>query len=376
MIYLITGLPGNGKTLYAIDFVKRLSEKDSRPVFYARIKGLKLPWTKIDAFDWPSCPANSIVVLDECQQSNDPEDAKAPSLFGVRQRGAPVPAWAAALEVHRHKGLDLVLITQDPMLLDAHDRKLVGIHFHVKRNFGLARATVHEFGGVRTNVATSTNNSIRHEWSYPKDIYEVYDSAEVHTVKSRVPMRVWVFLALPFILAAIAWSVVHRLDPHKNSPAPVSASTGSPVGGAWAARGQGEVTPAEYVASFHPRVEGLAYTAPAYDGITKPVEAPYPAACAAMGARCSCYTQQGTALATTEPICRSVVAGGFFVPWQKPRERPPQAVALARVIESPSASSSGVDAAGLTVRPPLATPATAETSPPLSRPRPRTVAGL
>ena len=149
MIVLITGLPGNGKTLYALDWVKRKADKEQRPVFYARIKGLTLPWTLIDPFEWDKCPANAIVVIDEVQQANDPTDPKSPSLFGVRQRGAVVPPWAAALETHRHKGIDLVLITQDPMLMDVHDRKLVGMHFHVKRVFGLQRATVHEFGGCR-----------------------------------------------------------------------------------------------------------------------------------------------------------------------------------------------------------------------------------
>jgi hypothetical protein len=59
MICLITGLPGNGKTLYALQWVKDKAEKEGRPVFYARIKGLKLPWTLIDPFKWFECPANA-----------------------------------------------------------------------------------------------------------------------------------------------------------------------------------------------------------------------------------------------------------------------------------------------------------------------------
>jgi len=48
MITLITGLPGNGKTLYTISFVKALAEKENRPVFYSGITDLALDWTEIE----------------------------------------------------------------------------------------------------------------------------------------------------------------------------------------------------------------------------------------------------------------------------------------------------------------------------------------
>lgn len=319
MIVLITGLPGNGKTLYALDWVKRKAEKEGRPVFYARIKGLTLPWTAIDPFAWMSCPPNAIVVIDEVQQSDDPADPKSPSLFGVRQRGAVVPPWAAALETHRHMGIDLVLITQDPMLLDVHDRKLVGLHFHVKRNFGLQRATVHEFGGCRPNVAQSTGGSVRHEWGFPKEVYAWYKSAEVHTMKARVPTRVWVLLAIPFVIAGLSWFAWSRyLTPDRELPTLKAATSGSgsAIGGtAGQPSAVGRKTVAQYVEQFQPRVAGLAYTAPAYDDITRPVSAPYPAACVSMGDKCKCYTTQGTALETGKDLCRQIVSGGFYVAW-------------------------------------------------------------
>lgn len=319
MIYLITGLPGNGKTLYALAWVKAKAEKEGRAVFYDRIKGLKLPWTRINAFEWDKAPPNSIVVIDECQQSDNPADPKSPTLFGVRQRGAPVPAWAAGLETHRHKGIDLVLITQDPMLLDAHDRKLVQTHWHVIRTFGLARATVHEFNGCRPNVANSRSGSQRHEWAYPKDAYQWYESAEVHTGKARVPMRIWLLLSLPFIIGALVWYAWTRyLSPSRASVvAPVSGAASAPPASQPQGRGV-TLTKLDYLHSFEPRVAGLAYTAPAYDDVTKPTAAPYPAACIADTARCQCYTQQGTRLEVPADLCRSVAAGGFFVAWAKP----------------------------------------------------------
>ncbi|WP_157288303.1 hypothetical protein [Uliginosibacterium gangwonense] len=93
---------------------------------------------------------------------------------------------------------------------------------------------------------------------------------------------------------------------------------------------QPALTPAEYVAQYKPRVENLQYSAPAYDQVTKPVTASYPAACVASSSRCTCYTQQGTRLETSDAFCRAVVKNGYFVDWQtKPpgeqaTQQPPQ----------------------------------------------------
>jgi len=337
VIYLITGLPGNGKTLYALDWVSKLAAKESRPVFYARIRGVTLPWTLIDPFQWMGCPARSIIVIDECQQSADPSDPKSPSLFGVRQRGAVVPPWAAALETHRHSGVDIVLITQDPMLLDTHDRKLVGVHFHVKRSFGMQRATIHEFAGVKPQVASSTTGSIRHEYSYNKEVFGWYESAEAHTMKRRIPARLVLFLAMPFFLVALVWYLwAYHLDPNREKPG-ASVVPGAAFVPGQSASGpapsiSGPAGPKEYVASFVPRVPGLEYTAPAYDGITKPTSAPYPAACVSSNGRCTCYSQQATRLSMSDEMCREIVAGGFFTAWsdkaaRADRPEPPKVLA-------------------------------------------------
>ena len=49
MITLITGLPGNGKTLYALQYVADLAKRENRPVWYHNITGLsaELGWHAI-----------------------------------------------------------------------------------------------------------------------------------------------------------------------------------------------------------------------------------------------------------------------------------------------------------------------------------------
>src|SRR5205809_7156589 len=100
MITLITGLPGNGKTLYALTWLKALAEKDGRTVFYSGITDCMIPgWVEHEPEKWPELPANSVILIDEVQRVMRP-----------RMHGSAVPAHIAQLETHRHKGVDLVLI--------------------------------------------------------------------------------------------------------------------------------------------------------------------------------------------------------------------------------------------------------------------------
>lgn len=321
MITLITGLPGNGKTLYALAWLKARAEKEGRQVFYSGIADLKLPWIEHAAEEWESLPPGSIIVIDEAQR-----------VFRPRLHGTKVPGFVAALETHRHKGVDLVLITQHPMLVDANVRRLAGQHFHVVRKFGTQFATIHEWGSVKENCDKVREDSTKHEFRYPKEAFGWYKSAEVHTHKRRIPLRVWLFLALPLVIAGAIYGFVHKINAIGDKAVPgtaVAPAASSPGqhGATAQQRGPAKLTQAEYVAQFAPRIAGLAYTAPVYDDVTKPQRAPYPAACVSMGERCGCYTQQGTALEVPRPLCESIVAKGFFVGWD--RREPPEARAQA-----------------------------------------------
>jgi zona occludens toxin len=312
MITLITGLPGNGKTLYALAWLKERAVKEGRTVYYSGIADLRIPgWIELeDATKWASVPKGSIVIVDEAQR-----------IFRPRMHGAKVPDFVEALETHRHLGVDLVFITQHPMLVDANVRRLVGQHFHVVRKFGTQFATIHEWGKCKEHCDKNREDSVRHEWKFDREVFGLYKSAEVHTHKRRIPFKVFLLLAMPFIFGGLGYWAWTYLDPDRK------VQEAKPAGGAMVqatVTRNGPLTPQAYVQQFVPRVDGLAYTAPVYDAMTQPVEAPYPAACIATKSRCSCFTQQGTALQVTEPLCRDIVAKGFFVPW-KQQQAPQQA---------------------------------------------------
>ncbi|CAH0354788.1 zonular occludens toxin domain-containing protein [Aquabacterium sp. CECT 9606] len=309
MIVLITGVPGSGKTLFTIDELRKLAEKDQRQVYYSGITDIKLPWIEHDARDWMSLPPNSIMVIDEAQR-----------FFRPRANGATVPPEIAAMETHRHLGVDIYLITQHPMLIDQNIRRLTGRHFHLHRMFGMHAATVHEYPKVKENCDKHSADALKRTWKYPKDVFSLYKSAEVHTHKVRIPRQAWYLLGLILVFALGAtYLYKSRVSPKKEQQASASDSfnvsgISSPGPGSYQRKA---LTPAEYVQQFQPRVAGLAYTAPVYDEVTKPVRAPYPAACVQGKSRCQCYTQQGTKLETDKALCEGIVAGGFFMAWDE-----------------------------------------------------------
>jgi hypothetical protein len=327
MLTLITGLPGNGKTLYALQYVAAWAKREQRQVWYHGIKGLtpELGWkvipTQSEKIDgdtvevpqWWLLPAKSIFLIDEAQNCG----------WGQRPRGQS-PEWSKKLETHRHLGIDGVFITQDPGLIDAHDRKLCELHFHVMRTFGMQRATIHEFRPVRANIQ-NRRGSIQQKWPFPKEVYKWYTSAEAHTQKARIPLKVWVFIAICVMLPLLAWWTWARyLDPHRVRPSlagPDGAASAVPVQQQQPLTGSNiaRVSTQDYLKDRQERVPGLAFSAPVYDEVTKPIEAPYPAACVEMPSKgCRCYSQQATRLEVPDYLCKGIVAGGFFVAWGQP----------------------------------------------------------
>lgn len=313
MITFISGVPGAGKTLYALNLVVSEAAKGMRPVYYSGIADLALPWTEIDPEKWMDVPPNSIVVIDECQR-----------VFRPRNWAGAVPPHVSDLETHRHKGIDLVLVSQHPMLIDTNVRRLVGRHFHVARRFGLKKATVLEFPSLKEQPLSKQDDAIRHDFLYPKEAFTWYKSAEVHTHKARIPLKVWLLAVIPIVVGAAGWLLYERNNPEafneRLSHQPKAAPQGAAPAGA---SGPRKLTAKEWLAEQQPRVAGLSYTAPMYDEVTKPTEAPYPAACVSSSSvGCRCYSQQATRLEMPASLCQQILSNGYFKAWGSIRDQP------------------------------------------------------
>ncbi|SUO96354.1 zonular occludens toxin domain-containing protein [Suttonella ornithocola] len=201
MITLMTAVPGSGKTLYAISLIDE-ANKSGRAV-YQNIDGLKPemfdnPSIIFDApADWRDTPDGSLVIYDECQQ---------PHLYPANaKRGLVEDERLTAMETHRHTGHDLVFITQAPTFVHHHVRKLAGQHIHFYRARGIHGAMRYEW----SHVCDSPNDRKEQQradsvmWKFPKQYYEYYQSATIHTHKFRMPAKLKLLLC--FLVPALVY---------------------------------------------------------------------------------------------------------------------------------------------------------------------------
>jgi zona occludens toxin len=152
-IELITGLPGNAKTLYGIQSTIKRAKEENRPVYYDGIKELieddprleGTTWTKFDAAKWHEVvPSGSLIFIDEAQK-----------IFRARNMGATPPIYVTELEEHRHKGIDFVMTTQHPRLIDPAIKVLTQTHKHMVRVSGFEMFT----SGIRSRVIQTSQQA-------------------------------------------------------------------------------------------------------------------------------------------------------------------------------------------------------------------------
>ena len=329
MIDLTTGLPGSGKTLWTLQHVEKLRRDSGREVYYFNIPldRDKLPWIELDeqqVLQWFDLPTGAIIVIDECQR-----------IFRPRPVGSLVPEHEAKLETHRHQGHDLFLITQHPSLVSVGVRRLVENHRHLMRVFGTKLVNVNLWKGVKDQCDKSRADAIVTRFKYPKEVFTWYKSAELHTSKVKIPFRVIFFLALPFIMAGIAWSAYARFqDKQKKleSPAPTlvnvqpgqaffSEKSGKPEQ-LTARQKHGDEQMREYYAAEQPRIAGMPWTAPKYDGVTQPSIAPIFEGCIIFKQEAWCYLQGGVKRKVTMDFAQNFIANQRpFIDFQSSPER-------------------------------------------------------
>lgn len=334
MIELVTGLPGSAKTLFTIADVKARAERENRQVFYHGIPELTLDWQPLaDAKDWASVPPNSIVVLDEAQKT-----------FRNRSLGTQPPQFVTDLETHRHLGIDIIMITQHPSLIDPAVRRLAGRHRHMVRIWGMEASTVHRWDSVKDNCDKSRADSEKTKWAFDKSLYGVYKSAEVHTMKRSVPFRVkLIAVTVVLFVCAVLYMVafVKKKATASDQSVVASASVLPAAGQSGQSVAAGRAREAvdaradaqDYVWRETPRVAGVQYTAPKYDELTKPSRVPVPAACIQIGSvrdqreiRCKCYSQDGTPMGVEFNMCIKIAQEGVFLDFDPEGRREGQAM--------------------------------------------------
>lgn len=215
MIYLITGTPGAAKTLYSVaklipellnakidnfngrrrllvDGIPELAfdhvplspchvveEGNNKTLRCAEGQGVNT-WV-----EW--CQPADLIVIDEAQR-----------YFRPRTMGSKVPDYIAHLETHRHKGIDFVFITQNPMLIDQNIRRLVNQHFFIRRIWSLKASMVYQWDGCHADHS-GLDVAQKSVFRFPQSAFTQYKSSELHIKpRAKIPLLLYIpLLALP-----------------------------------------------------------------------------------------------------------------------------------------------------------------------------------
>lgn len=312
MITLLTGVPGSGKTAAAVDLLCR--EFKDRVLYVDGLNGLTLEHVELDVLQWHlDVPDGAVIIVDEVQRKWRP-----------RGPGGKVPDSVAALETHRHRGIDFIIITQNPRLVDSNVRDLVGRHIHI-RDTGWMGRWWYEWPECSASVAWKACQNKR-RYKLPSHVFKLYKSASIHTKPVRkAPLLLWLIAAALVALCVAAYvlkgSVSKTLEPTKLpalehskdvSGAGISVSGGLP----------GQEPKVFDFGEFIPRQSNRPESAPAYDELRKVVVMPVVVGGLCKGGQCTCYTQQGTHAGLSSQECSDWMHQRPFDPYTVPR--PPQ----------------------------------------------------
>jgi len=297
MITLITGAPGTGKTAALVAMLEELGQ--GRQLYVNGIPDLLIPHEVLEEPErWPELvPDGAVIIIDEVQR-----------VWRPRGPGQKVPDHVAALETHRHRGLDVYVITQGPNLVDSNVRALVGRHVHL-RDLGVLGRWWYEWPECADNCRTGWKNApIKKRYRLPRAIFAKYKSASLHVKPIRsVPWMLVVMIAALLVTGILAWRVYvmisSKIAPEKPAVSPASASVSlMPPSNISASVRIKDTAPDERV-DFMPRLSDRPWTAPAYDDLRRVVAVPYITGAICVNDDCACYHGKRRILEVSSAAC-------------------------------------------------------------------------
>lgn len=327
MIILQTGVPGAGKTSSVVNmlmndesythFTDKDGVKKKRPLFVNGIPELKIEHEELSDEQIKAqpfqdfLPYGSLVIIDEAQR-----------LMGTRSAATKVPQYIEALAMHRHHGLDIVLITQHPSFLDSFVRRLVQRHMHV--SIKPVGRKLYEWNECVDQPDSSVNiaKAIERTFVVPKKSFGMYKSAEVHTKpKRRIPKSlIFVVLFVPLLIGFTLYTIGNMskrfsADEHQM----VTAASG--VDGITATQSSPppQQTGSLKAEDFVPILAEKPESKPIYDSVRQVKTFEYIAGCVDGGkSGCTCYSAQGTPLKEiTKAMCKDYAKNGLpFNPYK------------------------------------------------------------
>jgi zona occludens toxin len=321
VLTIVTGNPGAGKSLHTVSTVESMRIKDKREVFQDGIEDLLFDWKRlpveirkekrrgveVDVIIplWDKIPDGSIVVIDECWR-----------VFPIRTQGSVVPDFVQFLATHRHRGLDIVLATQQVKTqVDTFVRGLVGQHIHLDRKAGLPYSMRYEWERCSDPTSTKDLGTARSSrWMFPKEFYGQYKSATEHTHKRNLPTKQLLTLGICAVLVVVLFIfAIHSLSPKRKAGSIAADSSGRVAGKVAAPTFSGNDF---WVRDRVARVAGVPASAPVFDALQHVSSQPRPEGCMSMvrgySVECECTGPNHSVLQISLSQCLALVKKGWF----------------------------------------------------------------
>lgn len=365
-IELYTGKPGNAKTAFLVDRILAERDKDQpRYMVAIGINGLvdglvddvmdsAEGWAEItDRTQGPcNCPLIGGTMVDGKYPAHThriPPGAlifvdEAWKWFGHLQeaRGQQTPRHALDLAEHRHMGVDFVWTSQGPNQIYPFVRNLIAEHTHHVRRFGTHFVDTWKWEELQDDVKSEGKRSagLHAVKVIPKRTFGLYKSAQEHTIKRRIPWRVYALPGLVLVAIFLGWMAYNTLKPSAMAAGAKPEGPESslldqapmPLSRRGSSAEEQRLTPDEYAELHLPRFATMPHTMPAFDH-REPVSDPQLYCMAGMpgelgagsgreGVACHCITEQGTKYDIPEGHCMRVARWG--TPYNPYRERKDQ----------------------------------------------------
>ena len=318
MITLLTGVPGTGKTSFAVALIADAYFNDPATTeIYTNITGLKLPHHQVDA-DWcrnwhKNAPQGAYILIDECQD-----------IFPPRHASKEPPVYISELAKHRKDyGVDFFLITQQASFLDHTVRGHVARYLHIRNN-GLTKMLHEAPEVVDFSQKSVRETNVSKPYAVDKATFDLYMSAPLHTAKPKrkLPNAVYFFGLAVLLAGGLGFYAYHNIS-KKMGGDPIDAAGGglptprvddrphvafAPVGG----------QPFNLTEAMTPRDAENPLSAPLYQDSIPVVTPPRIEVCISSARACTCYSQQQTPIWVPDEQCRNRAAGKYYDPYREP----------------------------------------------------------
>jgi hypothetical protein len=265
------------------------------------------------------------------------------------------PKHVLNLAEHRHRGIDFVWTFQQPNQIYPFARGLMGEHHHVVRRFGSKLVDIYTWSELNEDVksAAKRDNATKQTRVLPREAWSGFKSAEVHTVKMKLPLRL---LAIPLglgVAVVAAYYAYQSIMPKVLGKSPevsevveAAPTKHVPVGGRKQVddeRGRVFEPMSEadmerykrgYAQAHLPVFATMPWTMPIFDQ-RSPTADPELFCISSLGGEdgqgvyvepsCTCQTEQNTEYEITEPECRKIARRGpVYNPYKERRDRQEQ----------------------------------------------------